>query len=167
MNVVHITHRADVLIAQQMARRIARAAGFGRSACAELMIVASELASNILKHGRRGLLRAELVSDPERGGGLRLLAEDEGPPFRSFETALLDGFDDQGPVDALALHNRPGTASGLGAVHRMTDELYWEPREAGKVVIATRYVTPLSKRTPSVTTGPPSTPPPSTLKRRP
>lgn len=146
MNVVHITHRADVVAAQQMARRVARSVGFGRAAVAELMIVASELASNVLKHGRRGLLRAEVVDDPERGAGLRLLAEDEGPPFRSFETALRDGFDDRGQIDPSALFNRPGTASGLGAVHRMTDELSWEPRASGKVVMATRYVASPPKR---------------------
>ncbi len=146
MNVVHITHRADVLVAQQMANRVARALGFGRRACAELMIVASELAWNILKHGRRGLLRAEAVHDPERGVGLRLLAEDEGPHFKSFETALRDGFDDDGPIDTSTLYKRSGTASGLGAVHRLTDEVSWEPRDQGKVVIATRYVTPPGKR---------------------
>ena len=146
MNVVHITHRADVLIAQSMARRIARSLGFGTAACAELAIVASELSSNILKHGGRGLLRVEPHHDPDHGAGVRLLAEDEGPHFRSFETALRDGFDDKGPVDASTLFHRRGTASGLGAVHRMTDELTWEPRESGKVVIATRYVAPPGKR---------------------
>ena len=146
MNVVHITHRADVLVAQRMTRQIARSVGFGRAACAELMIVASELASNVLKHGVRGLLRAEPIADPERGAGIRLYAEDEGPPFESFETALLDGFDDRGPIDVAALYGRPGIASGLGAVRRMTDELRWEPHEAGKAVIATRYVKPRARR---------------------
>jgi anti-sigma regulatory factor (Ser/Thr protein kinase) len=146
MNVVHITHRSDVLAAQQMARRVAHRVGFRGPACAELVIVASELASNVLKHGRRGLLRAEPVHHPELGAGLRLLAEDEGPPFKDFATALRDGFDDQGPVDLSKLYRRPGTASGLGAVHRMTDELTWEPREAGKVVMATRYLVPPGKR---------------------
>jgi anti-sigma regulatory factor (Ser/Thr protein kinase) len=147
MNVVHITHRADILVAQQTARRVARSVGFGRAACAELMIVASELASNVLKYGGRGLLRLEAISDTERGAGLRLLAEDEGPPFKSFETALLDGFDDEGPIDVAKLHGRPGTASGLGAVCRLTDELRLQPRERGKVVIATRYVATPGKRT--------------------
>ena len=46
---VHVDHPADVITSQQLARRAARAAGFSRRACAELMIVASELASNVLK----------------------------------------------------------------------------------------------------------------------
>ncbi|MEZ4296015.1 MAG: ATP-binding protein [Polyangiaceae bacterium] len=146
MNVVHIAHPADVVVAQQLARRAARAAGFGRAACAELMIVASELSSNILKYGRRGVLRVESVHHPERGDGLRLAAEDEGPHFRSFETALRDGFDDHGPVEIASFLKRRGLASGLGAVLRMTDELTWEPRETGKVVIATRYVGPRGRR---------------------
>lgn len=146
MNVVHISHRADVVVAQQVTRRAARTLGFDRAAAAELMIVASELASNVLKHGRRGHLRLEPVHDPVRGAGIRLLAEDDGPHFKSFETALRDGFDDDGEVEPSAMYSRAGTASGLGAVKRMTDELTWEPREPGKVVIATRYLSPPGRR---------------------
>jgi anti-sigma regulatory factor (Ser/Thr protein kinase) len=137
---VQLEHPADIIASQQLARRAAKAAGFSRRACAELMIVASELASNVLKYGRRGVLRVEPVHDPQRGTGLRIVAEDHGPPFRSFETALRDGFDDRGPVEPAHLLTRRGTASGLGAVRRLTHELGWEPREEGKAVIATRYV---------------------------
>ncbi|MBK8256559.1 MAG: ATP-binding protein [Polyangiaceae bacterium] len=146
MNLVHITDRSDVLVAQQVAKRIAHSVGFDRSACAELMIVASELASNILKYGQRGVLRAEPVDDAERGVGIRIVAEDEGPPFKSFETALRDGFDDEGPVQATAFVTRRGTASGLGAVSRLSDELRMLPLEKGKAVVATRYVTPAGRR---------------------
>lgn len=137
---VRIEHQADIIAAQQVARRAARSVGFSRRVCAELMIVASELSSNILKYGKRGVLRVEPVDDPQRGAGLRVTAEDRGPPFKSFETALLDGFDDQGPLDPLVLASRKGTASGLGAVRRLTHEVGWEPREIGKVVTATRYL---------------------------
>lgn len=137
---VRLEHPADVIASQQLARRAARAAGFSRRACAELMIVASELASNVLKHGGRGVLRVEPVHHPQRGPGVRIVAEDLGPPFRSFEMALLDGHDDRGPVEPAILASRRGTASGLGAVHRLTHELDWELRDKGKAVIATRYV---------------------------
>jgi anti-sigma regulatory factor (Ser/Thr protein kinase) len=137
---VQIEHAADVLIAQQIAKRGAQAMGFPRAACAELMIVASELSSNILKYGKRGLLRIEGVHDPARGGGVRLTAEDEGPPFKNFDAALQDGWSDDGPVDPAALYQRKGTASGLGAVRRMTDDVCWEPIPGGKAVIATRYL---------------------------
>lgn len=146
MNLIHITDRSDVLVAQQVAKRVAREIGFDRSACAELMIVASELASNILKYGQCGVLRAEPVEDPERGAGIQITAEDEGPPFKSFETALRDGFDDEGPVQATEFVSRGGTASGLGAVSRLTDDVRMLPLEKGKAVIATRYVAPSGKR---------------------
>ncbi len=135
-------HPADVLIAQLVVRQGARAMGFPRAACAELMIVASELASNIVKYGRRGVLRVEPITHPVHGSGIRLVAEDEGPPFKSFETAQRDGFNDDGPLDPSELIARRGTASGLGAVRRMTHELTWTPLPHGKAVIATRYVTP-------------------------
>ncbi len=133
-------HAADVLIAQRVVRQSALEAGFPHTACAELMIVASELASNIVKYGRRGALRVEEVNHAEHGAGLRLVADDEGPPFKSFETALLDGFNDEGPIDLAELVARRGTASGLGAVRRMTHELTCEPHPHGKSVIATRYL---------------------------
>ena len=139
MRDVAIEHPADVIAAQRAIRQEAIALGFTQPACAELMIVASELASNILKYAGRGCLRVEPIDDAERGLGLRLVAEDSGPHFKSFETALLDGYSDDGPVDLSALVARRGTASGLGAVQRMTDALTWEPRRGGKAVIAVRY----------------------------
>lgn len=140
MNEVRIEHHADVYAAQQLARRTARPLGFSATACSELMIVASELSSNILKYGRRGALRTDRVDHPSLGVGVRLTATDEGPPFKSFETALLDGFNDDGPLDPATLIARRGTASGLGAVLRLTHELTWEPLPVGKAVIAIRYV---------------------------
>jgi anti-sigma regulatory factor (Ser/Thr protein kinase) len=145
---MRVDHHADVYVAQQLTRRGAQATGFSPTACAELMIVASELASNILKYGRRGTLEIESIHHPQRGPGLRLRATDEGPPFKNFETALRDGFNDDGPVDPAALIARRGTASGLGAVQRLTDELTWEALEVGKAVIAVRYVIALGRATP-------------------
>lgn len=139
---MRIEHPVDVFAAQQLARRSAQAMGFSATACAELMIVASELSSNILKYGQRGSVRVDPVDDPERGLGVRLVASDEGRPFKSFETAQRDGFNDDGPLDAAALIARKGTASGLGAVRRLTHELTWEPLPVGKAVIATRYLLP-------------------------
>jgi anti-sigma regulatory factor (Ser/Thr protein kinase) len=140
MQAVRIQDPADVLIAQQVARRTARALGFARPASAELAIVASELASNILKYGKKGVLRIERVSHPAHGAGVRMIAEDEGPPFKNFERAQIDGFSDDGPLELTAYLGRKGTASGLGAVRRLTHELSWKQLANGKAVIATRYV---------------------------
>jgi serine/threonine-protein kinase RsbT len=142
MQEVSVEHPADVLIAQGVVRQIALRAGFTHTACAELMIAASELASNIVKYGRRGVLRVEPIVHPIHGPGVRLVAEDEGPPFKSFETAQRDGFNDEGPIELSELITRRGTASGLGAVRRMTHELTWTPLPHGKAVIATRYLKP-------------------------
>ncbi|MFO0588004.1 MAG: ATP-binding protein [Polyangiaceae bacterium] len=140
MQEVSVQHRADVLLAQQLVRRWAESIGFSRTACAELMIVASELATNIVKYGKRGVLRAERVEDPELGVGLRITAEDEGPPFKSFETAQRDGFNDERPLELSELLARRGTASGLGAVRRLMHELSHTPLPVGKSVSATRYL---------------------------
>ncbi len=135
-----IEHAADIITAQQVARRAAGAFGFSQRCCAEIVVIASELASNILKHAGKGVVRVETITDPDQGDGIRVMAEDDGPPFRDFETALLDGFDQDGPLDVNALASRRGTGSGLGAVRRFSHELSWEQRDSGKVVIATRYI---------------------------
>src|SRR4029078_11725441 len=129
MHDVQIEHHADIITARQAARHEATGRVFSRPPCGELMIVAGELASNILKYAGRGRLSVQRIDDAERGAGLQLVAEDSGPHFKSVDTAVLDGFNDEGPVDLSVLVTRRGTASGLGAVRRMTDALTWEPRE--------------------------------------
>lgn len=133
-------HAADVLIAQRVVRQSALEAGFPHTACAELMIVASELASNIVKYGRRGALRVEEVNHAEHGAGLRLVADDEGPPFKSFETALLDGFNDEGPIDVADTRRAARHRLGPGRRPSNDPRAHLQPHPHGKSVIATRYL---------------------------
>lgn len=134
-----VEQEIDVIIARQAAQRLARELGFTRIHCVEVAIVASELASNIVKYGVRGSVVVEAVDHPERGIGVRITAIDCGPPFNDFEMALRDGFDDKGPLDPFKLAKRRGLGTGLGAVKRLSDELGLEPAEGGKRVWAIRY----------------------------
>src|SRR5215468_10465516 len=85
--------RLDVFQIQRATKQFAVDLGFDRYACQELAIVASELASNVLKYGKPGSLELFAISD-SRGRGMGLIARDSGPPFRNLEKALLDGYDD-------------------------------------------------------------------------
>jgi anti-sigma regulatory factor (Ser/Thr protein kinase) len=134
-----VEHDVDVFGARRAAREVAEAVGFSRVGCVEIVIVASELASNILKYGVRGSVQIEIVDDPARGEGLRITAFDEGAPFQNFDGALRDGFDDTGPIDVLKLGRRGGIGAGLGAVRRLTDEIGWAPTSNGKRVWAVRF----------------------------
>jgi anti-sigma regulatory factor (Ser/Thr protein kinase) len=134
-----VEHEADVITVRIAAREFARELGFAVRESIEISIVASELASNIIKYGVRGTVRLDAVADPEKGCGLRLIAFDRGPAFHDFDMALRDGWDDKGPLDPATLLGRGGIGAGLGAVARFSDELGWEPTPSGKQVWAIRY----------------------------
>jgi anti-sigma regulatory factor (Ser/Thr protein kinase) len=141
-----VEHEVDAFAVRRATSDFARELGFGRIACIELAIAASELTSNIVKYGVRGRVRLEAIDDPARGVGIRVTALDEGPPFNDFSMAIRDGCDDRGPVDPMTLIGRRGIGSGLGAVKRFSDELGWEPTPGGKQVWLVRYLAHGKKR---------------------
>ncbi len=145
-----VEHEADVIAVQRAAREQAIDIGFRRIDSIEIAIIASELASNIVKYGVRGSLRLEEVDDPLKGPGIRITAFDCGPPFHDFSLALKDGFNDKGPLDPASLIGRRGIGAGLGAVMRFSDEFGWQPTKDGKLVWVVRYMKRL-KRPPYVT----------------
>ena len=139
----------EVHAARQRARAFAEALGFDAVACAELVIVVSELASNILKYGVAGEIVLSVVHDEALGAALCIEARDIGPPIADFERALRDGWTDTGPIDPAALFRRRGLAAGLGAVARLTDQLRHEPAAQGKAIVALRFVRrPHGRRSP-------------------
>jgi len=129
----------DVFHAQRTTRDFASGLGFGRKACVELAIVASELSSNIVKHGKGGELEVSSI-DGASGKAIMLVASDSGPPFRDLKMALQDGCDDRGPISPDEFGKRAGLAAGLGTIVRLTHTLRVESDARGKRVIAVRYV---------------------------
>lgn len=113
------------------ARRLARKYGLAARRAGELAIVVAELASNIVKHGIRGEIAIAHDSDE-----IRVDARDVGPPIRDLKTAMLDGHDDQGPIDPALLLRRGGLGTGLGAVTRLADRVEYREEEGGKTVTA-------------------------------
>lgn len=135
-----IREELDVFEARRAVRRLADELGFHRTAREELVIVVSELGSNILKHGISGDITIERVDDEARGVGIQVIATDVGPPIANLELALTDGYSDRGPIDPMALLKRKGFGGGLGAVARLTDAFEYQPLEVGKRLIVTRYL---------------------------
>jgi len=123
-------------------RREAERLGFGAQAVGELVLVASELCSNVVRHAGRGELRLRRVDDGERGVGVEVAAWDKGPPIAHFASALRDGWSSGAPIDPLALFKRKGIGAGLGAVQRLSDELRHDELPVGKEVCAVRFVAP-------------------------
>src|ERR1700674_2102792 len=129
---------SDVAIPPHRARRLAREHGAEPRRAGEVAIVVSELASNIVKYGVRGEIAIHVVTSA--GGGdarLTVVARDIGPPIHDLATALRDGHDDRGPLDAAVLAQRGGLGTGLGAVARLSDSLEVRQDAGGKQIIAT------------------------------
>lgn len=108
---VEITEKSQVSAARHGVQRLAQALEFDETRAAEAAIVATEAASNILKHADRGMLIARRL---ETGGGLgiEMLAVDSGQGMRDFEASAVDGVSTAGTQ-----------GTGLGAIRRQSDEV--------------------------------------------
>jgi serine/threonine-protein kinase RsbT len=136
---INVREDLDVFEARRTARRIAIALGFDVRTREELVIVVSELGSNILKYGVSGDILVEAVQDARFGGGIRVTARDIGPPIADLPTAIADGNTDRGPIDPMALIRRKGFGGGLGAVVRLTDSFEYHVGAKDKHISVVRY----------------------------
>jgi anti-sigma regulatory factor (Ser/Thr protein kinase) len=120
-----VVDRSHVAAARQETRRAAERAGFDESDAHRVGLVATELASNLVKHAPGGgqiLIRSANGAAPE----VELIAIDRGPGMADTARSLADG------------HSTAGSAgTGLGAIRRLADEfdIYSQP-DKGTVVLA-------------------------------
>ena len=128
-----IRGRTDVVVASSQAGRLARDCGLDTRRAAELAIVVSELASNIVKHGVRGEI---VLTFRSPRGDITVEAHDVGPPIRDLQIAMTDGCDDRGPIDPADLLRRGGLGTGLGAVARFADRVEYREESDGKTITA-------------------------------
>jgi anti-sigma regulatory factor (Ser/Thr protein kinase) len=109
--------------ARREAAVLAQALGFDEAACGRVALVATELATNMVKHGRGGVLQLSTVA-ARQGMGVEICAIDGGPGF-----ALVDGL-----RDGYSTAGTPGT--GLGAIQRQAQVLDAYSDAKGAVVMA-------------------------------
>jgi len=118
---------------RRFAGAAARDAGFGEEDVGRVAIVATEMATNLLKHGGGGEIVIGRYADRD-GTGVELIALDKGRGIADVARALEDGFSTAGS---------PGT--GLGAIRRQADGFaLWSRAGRGTAVMA-RF-----RRTPAV-----------------
>lgn len=98
----------QVAEARRGAVAVARSLGFSEDEAGRVAIVATELATNLVKHGSGGELLVGAFDD-EIGEGFECLALDRGSGMADVEACLRDGYSTAGS---------PGT--GLGAVARQS-----------------------------------------------
>lgn len=123
---IRVDDRTQVAQARREAGAAATRAGLAPGVRDRVLLVATELATNLVSHAGGG----QLVVQPENPNigppGLLLLSLDQGPGIASIPAAMRDGWSTAGT---------PG--NGLGAIGRAADHLdvYSLPR-AGSVVLA-------------------------------
>lgn len=125
---VAIRDRLDVHDVQAKARAVGQALGFAPQRIAEAQVVVTELATNILRHSAEGFID---VAGDRAESTLALTAEDVGPAIANFAQALRDGSGPDGPILPATTDSPFGSATGLGAVSRLSDALEHATTAAG------------------------------------
>lgn len=102
----------DIAVARGEVYRLAARLGFRPIDQTRLATVTSELARNVVKYGKGGLLIAQPTTGTDDGReGLRLIFEDRGPGIPSIPDAMRDGFT-----------TGRGLGKGLPGSKRLVDE---------------------------------------------
>ncbi len=122
---IPVTEPSQVGEARRRAAEMGAEAGFDTNTLGRLAIVATEAATNLVKHGRGG----ELFVGPAGVRGVQVIALDRGPGIGNVGASLCDGFSTAGT---------PGT--GLGAIVRASSsfDVYSAP-ESGTTLAATVF----------------------------
>lgn len=121
---VSVTEPTQAGEARRVATRLAGAIGFDERASGEVAIVATELATNLVRHARGGALLIQALDLPA-GPTLEMLSIDAGPGMADVSACLRDGYSTGGT---------PG--NGLGAVRRLSSEFDIHSAPAGTVILA-------------------------------
>ncbi|HVW03106.1 MAG TPA: ATP-binding SpoIIE family protein phosphatase, partial [Planctomycetaceae bacterium] len=122
--------------ARRTATQLAARLGFDETDQGKAALIASELASNLIKHARDGELIVQSICRGDQVG-LELISLDRGPGISNPAQALRDG------------HSTAGTAgAGLGAVRRMSDEFdLYSTREKGTALVSRFWQKPRVSQT--------------------
>ncbi|WP_110948572.1 anti-sigma regulatory factor [Pseudomonas bohemica] len=105
---IHIEQ--DVVLARQMARKLAQDRGMRLIDLTKLVTAVSELARNTMVYGGGGDMDWEIIEDGARTG-LKLTFRDEGPGIPDLKLAMTDGWTSGG-----------GLGLGLTGAKRLVDD---------------------------------------------
>ena len=118
----------DMVLARQLARRLAQEMGFSLVDQTKLVTAASELARNALIYGGGGTMRCEQVDNGARRG-LKLTFSDQGPGIPDVQKAMTDGWS-----------SGTGLGMGLSGARRLVNQFEIDTRVGeGTRVSITRW----------------------------
>lgn len=142
--ITNIVDPSQVGEARRVASEFARRVGANEAQLGRVAIVATEMATNIVKHagGAGGMIAIDRFSDA-RGSGLELLAIDKGPGIADVGISLADGYSTAGSA-----------GTGLGAISRQADQFAVYSRSGlGTVVLARFALLPPAADAPAIDFG--------------
>jgi anti-sigma regulatory factor (Ser/Thr protein kinase) len=108
MIVLPVRDQSHVATVRLDAVQIATRYGFGHSETGRVALVATELATNLIKHGSGGQVLIGTFEDAD-GSGVEIVALDKGGGMSNVEACLQDGFSSAGTA-----------GTGLGAIIRQS-----------------------------------------------
>jgi anti-sigma regulatory factor (Ser/Thr protein kinase) len=111
MRAIVVKDSSQIAESRQVASRLATRLGFDATGAGRVALVATELATNIIKHGGGGEM---LIGDYDAGrvGGVQLIALDKGQGIGNLARSFEDGY------------SSAGTAGhGLGAIRRQSQQV--------------------------------------------
>lgn len=122
---VPVSDASQVGQARRAAARLAQTLAFDETQAGRAAIVVTEVATNLVKHGRGGDVIARRLASGN-AAGLQILALDRGPGIENIGESLRDGYSTAGSA-----------GTGLGAVRRLSSrfDIYSQPG-AGTAVLA-------------------------------
>ena len=126
---IPVSDVGDLSTARLAARSMSTAIGFDERAVEEIALVVSELATNLVKHAKEGILRLQRTEEAGKTG-IQIESEDQGPGIANVERAIADNFSTSGSLGC-----------GLGAVNRLMDEFDVISRPgAGTSIVCKRWL---------------------------
>jgi anti-sigma regulatory factor (Ser/Thr protein kinase) len=129
LQTIEVLYDSDVGAARRAARGLAENIGFHPTACEEIALTVTELATNLIKHAHGGKLILTPLADDMRIG-LEIESSDNGPGIANVEEALADRFSTAG-----------SRGTGLGAVNRLMDEFdIVSKSRAGTRVVCRKWI---------------------------
>jgi anti-sigma regulatory factor (Ser/Thr protein kinase) len=123
---VAVADRSQIAGARRTVVELATGLGLDESGRGRVGLIVTELATNLVKHAREGMLLARAFDDAD-GAGVEIMAIDKGPGIADVARALIDGVSTAGS---------PG--QGLGAIKRQSDQfaVYAHPQGGGAAIMA-------------------------------
>lgn len=123
--IISVIESSQVGEVRRTAARFAGLAGLDETAQGKVAIIATELATNLVRHAKDGRILIQVMQTPY-GSSVEILSVDSGPGVSDVDRCLQDGFSTGG-----------SSGTGLGAVRRLSTEfdIYSVPL-AGTIVLS-------------------------------